>query len=368
LKLRFRSDIIKNRNRPFSKENGKGEIMRYNLLPKEGTFYKANLHTHSTITDGKLTPEQIKEEYKKQGYSIVAYTDHEIMIPHNDLTDDTFLAITAAEASVKKETPATEKAAIEKTYHFCLYAKDKTKTVYPIFTEKKVPAPHTRALLTEEMLQTDYSFDYDIESVNKAIALCNEQGFLVSYNHPVWSLQNYTDYANLKGVWGIECYNHGSWISGRPDTVVPFDDLLRQGERVFPLATDDAHTIRDMFGGFVMIKATALEYDTIMTALEKGDFYASTGPQIHELYLEDDVLHVSCSPAVEIMITTADRYTPSTRGYNRLHTEADINLSLCKKFAEDELAHTDMKPYFRVTVRDEHGNCAYSPPYFRYEF
>ena len=42
------------------------------LLPKEGKFYKANLHCHTTLSDGKLTPEQVKEEYMKRGYSIVA--------------------------------------------------------------------------------------------------------------------------------------------------------------------------------------------------------------------------------------------------------------------------------------------------------
>ena len=30
------------------------------LLPKEGTFYKANLHCHTVVSDGDLTPEQVK--------------------------------------------------------------------------------------------------------------------------------------------------------------------------------------------------------------------------------------------------------------------------------------------------------------------
>ena len=42
------------------------------LLPKEGTFYKANLHCHTVVSDGDLTPEQVKEAYMGQGYSIVA--------------------------------------------------------------------------------------------------------------------------------------------------------------------------------------------------------------------------------------------------------------------------------------------------------
>lgn len=36
------------------------------LLPKEGTFYKANLHCHTVVSDGDLTPEQVKEAYMGQ--------------------------------------------------------------------------------------------------------------------------------------------------------------------------------------------------------------------------------------------------------------------------------------------------------------
>ena len=39
--------------------------MKKYLLPEKGNFYKANLHTHSTISDGKLTPEAVKEAYKE---------------------------------------------------------------------------------------------------------------------------------------------------------------------------------------------------------------------------------------------------------------------------------------------------------------
>ena len=58
--------------------------MRKYLLPENGTFYKANLHCHSTVSDGKLSPEEMKAEYQKRGYSVIAYTDHKVMVPHPD--------------------------------------------------------------------------------------------------------------------------------------------------------------------------------------------------------------------------------------------------------------------------------------------
>ena len=39
--------------------------------------YKANLHCHSNLSDGRLTPEELVRAYREQGYSILAITDHE---------------------------------------------------------------------------------------------------------------------------------------------------------------------------------------------------------------------------------------------------------------------------------------------------
>ena len=46
------------------------------LLPAAALACKANLHWHTTFSDGKLTTEQIRDAYRRQGYSVVAFTDH----------------------------------------------------------------------------------------------------------------------------------------------------------------------------------------------------------------------------------------------------------------------------------------------------
>ena len=58
--------------------------MKKYLLPQNGKFFKANLHSHSTFSDGALTPEEMKNAYKEQGYSIIAYTDHDLMFHHRE--------------------------------------------------------------------------------------------------------------------------------------------------------------------------------------------------------------------------------------------------------------------------------------------
>ena len=47
------------------------------IIDQSKKQYKANLHCHTTLSDGNWTPEQVKEEYKKRGYSVIAITDNE---------------------------------------------------------------------------------------------------------------------------------------------------------------------------------------------------------------------------------------------------------------------------------------------------
>ncbi|MBQ1965129.1 MAG: PHP domain-containing protein, partial [Clostridia bacterium] len=46
-------------------------------IDKNGNkWYKGNLHTHTTRSDGIKTPEQTKKEYREMGYDFIAITDH----------------------------------------------------------------------------------------------------------------------------------------------------------------------------------------------------------------------------------------------------------------------------------------------------
>ncbi|MEE1042931.1 MAG: PHP domain-containing protein [Clostridia bacterium] len=82
--------------------------MKKYLLPDTGEFYKANLHVHSTLSDGRWLPQEIKKAYMERGYSIIAFTDHNILIPHHDLTDENFLALTGVEIDIDEDVKKLE--------------------------------------------------------------------------------------------------------------------------------------------------------------------------------------------------------------------------------------------------------------------
>ena len=45
-----------------------------NPFRHKGLWFKGNLHSHTTVSDGKLTPKQLVYLYKNRGYSFLALT------------------------------------------------------------------------------------------------------------------------------------------------------------------------------------------------------------------------------------------------------------------------------------------------------
>lgn len=336
--------------------------MKQYLLPHGGCYYKAGMHTHTNISDGKLSPEEIKQIYMEKGYSIVAFTDHEILVPHPSLTDENFVAITSYEVSVGEKHPGIPGA--KKCYHLNLYAKDPKQDVSAVFSMHYVWNDRMKSHVSPEAAAVDYRRVYSVEAVNDLIAKANADGFLVCYNHPLWSLQNYTDYAGLRGLWGVEVYNHSCTCAGYYETPQAYIDLLHENIEIFPVCSDDAHHAFECGGGWLMVNAERLEYSAVINALERGDFYASSGPEIKEFSIDGDTIHVSCSEAVSIGIVTERRTMRHARGtVDAPITEADFDLS---KYIEDSknTPFTPWRPFIRLEVVDKYGKTAYTRPYY----
>ena len=330
--------------------------MKHFLIPEEGHFYKANLHCHSTFSDGKLSPEEIKEKYMEKGYSIVAFTDHNGMFPHPELTDGTFLAMNGWEYDVTEqgERPGAER----KTSHFCFVAlEDDPKMV--CYDERRV-REELRPLVPVAEGEGGFERVYTPECISHMMQKGRDAGYFVTYNHPVWSMEDYENYTKYHGMHAMEICNYGCVWAGWQDYVPSiYDDMLRGGERIFCIATDDNHNHSseenwDSFGGFTVIKAKELTLPSVAKALKAGEFYASQGPSIYSLYIEDGKLHVRTSPCVKVELNTGIRYARC----------AWMNGTDGTDGAE---AVFDLRPdfrYFRVTVTDKEGKHANSNAYF----
>ena len=329
------------------------------LLDENKPFYKANLHIHSHLSDGKHSPERLKEEYKQRGYSIVAFTDHEHLIDNSHLDDEEFLTITSCELAVKEfSNQSTLKNFSMKAAHFNAYALDQHNTLTPCHSrvyERPFINDNCRELLRES---GEYEREYSAEGINRMIAEVKRQGFLVSYNHPSWSLEDARNYMAYEGMDFVEIYNHSCVQMGHNDDEDVFDDLLRADKHVFCTACDDAHNRQpfdapesDCFGGWVSVNADNLEYGEVMTALANGDFYASTGPSILSLVLDGDKVRVKTSGARCISYITKGRKRKTV-----FAEKGDV-------LTEAEFTVSDTDEYFRIRVTDGEGKRAYTQAY-----
>ncbi len=305
--------------------------MKRYLLPPD-TQHKTNLHCHSTWSDGSLSPAQLKELYRAHGYSAVAFTDHDGLFYHNELTDAEFIALAGFELEFNENKPDALDWIQTKTCHICALAKDPTPAPQPGF-DPAFRYPPFRWSVDEEKRgrilrdgSAPFSKEYSPENISAVIRTLNERGFLVHYNHPRWSVEEYPDYIGYKGLNGVELYNHGCFLEGYDEyNGDVYDALLRSGQHLCALATDDnhrdiSHPQHDMFGGFTMIAANELSYRGLIDALEKGDCYASTGPLIRELSCEmlaedHGRVYLAVEGAVDYIRMTADIRAASLR-YN----------------------------------------------------
>ena len=72
----------------------------YQGFKNNGNWYKGNLHSHTTVSDGKMTPEQSVEVYKEHGYNFLALSEHDIYTDYRkQYNTDNFIMISAIEAS-----------------------------------------------------------------------------------------------------------------------------------------------------------------------------------------------------------------------------------------------------------------------------
>ena len=267
--------------------------MKRYLYVSDKNVYKANLHCHTTVSDGAYTPEEIKKVYTLRGYNIVSFTDHNILESHGYLNDETFLAINACEVNIN--APRNGGFTNAPTYHFNLFATKPDMVDTP-------PLP-----------KMEY---HDVEAINKYIADRTQEGYLVCYNHPYWSLQTYEEYHRLKGCFAMEIYNHNCEVDEGYYGYNPqvYDEMLRGGSKLFCLSTDDNHNAgpvdlpdRDSFGGFVYVNCNSLQYHDVIDALINGAFYSSQGPEVYEISLEANELTVKCSPVEKIIVYTQGR-------------------------------------------------------------
>jgi predicted metal-dependent phosphoesterase TrpH len=298
-----------------------------------GRFWRGNLHTHSTLSDGALEPASVIDAYKNAGYDFMMLSDHFIghynwpIADTRSLRSNNFTTIIGSEL----HAPATE---VGELWH-----------------------------IVAAGLPLDFPPAGKTETGAEIARRAHAAGAFVGIAHPAWSQLTMEDGRALDCAHAVEIYNHGCAIENdRGDGWYLLDQLLNEGKRLTAFATDDAHfKTPDHFGGWVHVKAESLGPEVLLEALKKGHYYSSQGPQIHDITVTGSEISISCSPVDNIAVLCGNSRT-LVRNASSI-TDATFDL---KKLEVGWLL-TKLSPWFRVVCIDHAGKKAWSNPIWKDE-
>lgn len=305
-------------------------MLQHQAFSKPGEFFRGNLHTHSTISDGNLNPREVCKRYVKAGYDFLCLSDHFVGCYNYPVTDtinyrtNRFTTILGAEMH-------TGQMKNGELWHILAVG----------LPSDFAPSGQEDATDT----RTDGETGADLA------ARCTEAGAFVALAHPEWNGMTVADARMIESADAVEIYNHGCHVgSDRGSGVAIYDKLLSEGRRLTACATDDAHFIGpDHFGGWVMVKAEANEPSALLLALKAGNYYSSTGPKLYDFRIVGDKIIVKCSPACDIVVVGANSISQSVHGDGL--TQAELPL---KRFYKGG--------WVRVAIHDSADKRAWSNP------
>ena len=330
------------------------------LIKKGAPQYKANLHCHSTLSDGGLDPEELKVAYKNAGYSVLAITDHEYPYDHSAMSEEDFLMLTGYEAYIRKYEDGRSDVYVPEI-HINLIAKEPHNLAYICFNDpycKYAKDPDVRKGFKK--VGSSEIRRYDVDYVNAFVKTALENGYLCTHNHPTWSLEEWDYIKNYEGFFSMEMCNYSSYLqNGTEYNGDLYDRILRTGKRIFCHSADDNHNhvpldspASDSFGGFTMIMAKSLEYGAVIDALERGDFYSSMGPRFEHIEISDGKIIIEATPSRQITVNLGGRRMISAHG-SAQNPLTRITLDMPSRFK-----------YLRFTATDFEGNHADTRAFF----
>ena len=153
----------------------------------------------------------------------------------------------------------------------------------------------------------------------------------------------------------MEIWNSSSAINcDCDDDAAYWDEILGQGKRWYGVATDDSHSIEDLCRGWVLVKAEK-DLNSILKALESGEFYSSCGPEIYDFYVDNGKAVINCSPVSRIRLQSDMHPNRVVIDENGALTHAEFDIDDFWAGAYD---------YVRISIVDKDGKKAWTNPIF----
>ena len=243
-------------------------------------WFKGNTHTHTLNSDGDSTPDDVVRWYREHGYQFLVLTDHNFLTSVDGLNalhgaDQRFLLIKGEEVTDRFG---------DKPLH--LNGLDLAHTVPPQGGQSVV-----------DVLQRN------VDAIRK------ERG-IPHINHPNfrWAITA-DELRQVRNTRLFEIYNGHPQVNnvgggGVPGLEEVWDAVLSAGQLMYGIAVDDAHVFKDPGNpnvagpgrGWIVVRAPRLDAVSLIGALERGDFYASTGVVLDDVRTDPKAVTVKVKP------------------------------------------------------------------------
>jgi hypothetical protein len=296
-------------------------------------WYKGNTHTHTINQGGDSTPDEVVRWYREHGYQFLTITDHNLLTKVEGLnsiyaSDEQFLVVAGEEVTSRSG--------------------DKPVHINGLDVQRVVKA-HEGGTVVETM-------QGNIDGIRAASGVPH-------INHPNfgWGLTP-DDLQRARNYKLFEIHNGHPSVNnlgggGVPGLEEVWDRLLTGGKMVYGMAVDDAHVFKQPGNpsvsgpgrGWVMVRAERLEAGALMQALERGDFYASTGVVLDDVQATEKQLTVR----VKTEGVTKFRVQYIGRGGKVLREAVD---------RVSTYAFSGSEGYVRAKVIDSNGRFAWVQP------
>ena len=287
-------------------------------------WYKGNTHTHTNRSDGDSSPEEVVRWYREHKYDFVVITDHDkvVVIP-----DDNILVIPGEEVTSRHSGKALHVNAIG------------IRSAVP-------PAKGTAP----------------VEILQRNVDAIREAGGIPQINHPNFGWSFGADVLKeLERVSLLEIASGHPYVNmegggGQPSVEAMWDEVLTSGKTMYGVAVDDSHHLKfettagaAVLPGRGWIVVRAPDRNGILAAIERGDFYASTGVEL----IDYQASATSVSITIKEQNTARYRTRFIGRG-GKLLGETITNPAVYPVRGNEG--------YVRVKVIDSNGKCAWTQP------
>lgn len=363
-------------------------------------WYKGNLHTHSYWSDGDEYPEMILDWYKSHNYDFVALSDHNTMardekwvkVVKSKLYEDAFTnylnkfgaewvtyKVDSGRTLVKLKTFPEYKSRMEGDGFLIIPSEE--------ITDRYEGRPiHLNATNIQSLIKPQGGnsvLEVMQRNVDAVLQQRKESGapMFPHINHPnFYYAITMQDMIGLRGERFFEVYNghpmvHNEGDSLHPGTEQMWDEinlayLKRNQPIMMGLGTDDSHSYHQ-FGtaysnagrGWVMVYADSLNASSLIAAMERGDFYASSGVLLKSLSTQNKTLSLEVQPeaginyTIEFIGATADGKASVLKKVSG--TSASFRLTSKYLFIRARIISTKLKPN---PYRDKEMEMAWTQP------